>query len=99
MVIRDRASTSSSDNRPHHVPDRATGSGGVGSKTGPSTRTQKYVRANPGSVRREEVDWESEAQYWSEDTVAAFLKRGGKITKLNPRVARGATKKKTIRLR
>lgn len=46
----------------------------------------------------EEVSWE-EAQYWSEDTVAAFLKRGGKITKVKPRVARGATKKKTIRLR
>jgi len=46
----------------------------------------------------ESVDWE-EAQYWDEETVADFLKRGGKITKLKPRVARGATKKQTMKVR
>jgi hypothetical protein len=45
------------------------------------------------AAKTEEADWEV-AQYWDEETVADFLKRGGKITKLKPRAARGSSKGK-----
>ena len=48
--------------------------------------------------RREEVTWE-EAQYWDEGAVEDWVKQGGKITHGKPRNAKGATRKKTIRLR
>jgi hypothetical protein len=63
-----------------------------------SDSKKKKEKRDKKNTTTEEVSWD-EAQYWSEDTVAAFLKRGGKITQLKPRVARGATKKKTIRLK
>jgi hypothetical protein len=41
------------------------------------------AKASP-QKNNEEVEWESVTQYWSEDTVSDFLKRGGKIKKVKP---------------
>ncbi len=66
---------------------------GSGHLPADSTRHYFPKTGRARGKRSEEVSWDK-AQYWSEETVADFLKRGGKITKLNPRAARGSAKGK-----
>ena len=76
-----------------HVPVRKPGVKGTRPSL-PSTKTQKYIKANPQSVRKEEVEIDEITQAQLDQA-----KKEGKFTKLPPRVARGARKKQTMRMK
>ena len=76
-----------------HVPVRTPGVKGTRPSL-PSTKTQKYIKANPQSVRKEEVEIDEITQAQLDQA-----KKEGKFTKLPPRVARGARKKQTMRMK